>query len=150
MDWKRTQRPVAVGRATHLEPAFTASNFSPKSSYATQQGWRGPECPVRGRSRREIVDPADPANSLRFPTQKFHFCPSPECRAGVEGSQSGQANMVRDRQRDHPFPCVGPPSVKYLCEALMVQVVLGYAAPTSRGLVHRDETEWLTLGVCSP
>lgn len=83
--------PVAVGRATHLEPAFTASNFSPKSSYATQQGWRGPECPVRGRSRREIVDPADPANSLRFPTQKFHFCPSPEYRAGVEGSQSRQA-----------------------------------------------------------
>lgn len=83
--------PVAVGRVTHLEPAFTASNFSPKSSYATQQGWRGPECPVRGRSRREIVDPADPANSLRFPTQKFHFCPSPEYRAGVEGSQSRQA-----------------------------------------------------------
>ena len=70
------QRPVAVGKTTNLEPAFTASNFSRKSSYTTQEGWRRQESPVRGRSRREIVDPADPANSLSFPTQKFHFCPT--------------------------------------------------------------------------
>ena len=35
--------------------------------------------------------PADRDNRLSFPTQKSHFCPSPECRVGVEGSQLRQA-----------------------------------------------------------
>lgn len=84
------QRPVAVGKTTHLEPAFTASNFSCKSSYATQEGWQRQESPVRGRSHREIVDPTDPANSL-FSHPEISFLSHPECWVGVESSESGQA-----------------------------------------------------------
>lgn len=46
----------------------------------------GAEVPGKGQESSRIVDPAGPANSLHFPTQKFHFCPSPECRVGVESS----------------------------------------------------------------
>ena len=42
-----------------------------------------------------------------------------------------RANMVRDRQRDHPFPRVGSPSVKRLCE-----VAVGPSGHSSLQLPH--------------
>lgn len=100
VDRKRIQMPVAGGRMTHPGPASTASNsrpepglpvISPKGSHATQEGWQVQDEGVPGKGRRcEIVAPADPDNRLSFPTQKSHFCPSPECRVGVEGSQPRQ------------------------------------------------------------
>lgn len=139
VDGKRIQMPVAGGRMTHPGPASTASNsrpeprlpvISPKGSHATQEGWQVQDEGVPGKRRRcEIVAPADPDNRLSFPTQKSHFCPSPECRwvwravsrdrpvsAAPPHPTAQQSSMVRDRQRDQPFPCSGPQSMKCLCD----------------------------------
>lgn len=133
VDRKRIQMPVAGGRMTHPGPASTASNsrpepglpvISPKGSHATQEGWQVQDEGVPGKGRRPQLTLTTgsvfpPRNLISVPALSVGWvwrAVSRDSPVGAAPPLPSKASMVRDRQRDQPFPCSGPQSMKCLCD----------------------------------